>query len=194
MRSLSEEALRWDRADEINTYSRLAQLSGTLQPFYHDLGIDQDRHARWQKTRQQRANLHDYLQDKFLQEYDDLMLQEITGLDFNITRRFSGDDVVRFEVPAMWPVQRQRQDGSVLNQVIFSILQHKPLEEPPAGLAGTTGETPGKQIWGGCTFVVDLGHAANEQAIRYVIRKPLYTEEKKENRITRASSGPKTRP
>ncbi|MDL2403110.1 hypothetical protein [Rhizobium mayense] len=186
LRSLSEEALTWDRADEINTYTRLAELSKTLQQFYHDLGIDQDRHARWQKTRQQRAKLHDYLQEKFWLEYNDPVLQKITGLDFNITRRFSGDDMVRFEVHAMWPVQRQRQDGSVLNQVIFSILQHKPLEEPAAGLAVTTGESPGKQIWGGCTIIVDLGHATSEQAIRYVIRKPLYSNGKKDNRITRA--------
>lgn len=177
LRSLSEESLTWDRADEINAYDKMARLGKTLRGFYHELGMDRDRHARWEKTRTQRGNLHRYLQDKFWAEFQDPMLQEITGLDFSITRESRGDDYVMFEVHAMWPVQRQRMDGSVLNQVIFTILQHKPLEE-------TSGE---RVIWGGCTFIVDLGRNDEEQAIRYVIRKPLYyAEGAKDTRITRA--------
>ena len=175
LKSLSEEGLTWDRPDEINSYDKLAALNKTLRPFYHDLGIDSDRRDRWKKTRSQRARLHDYLQKKFLQEFDDPKLQQITGLDFAITRGSGGDDVVRFEVHAMWPVQRQRQDGSVLNQVIFSILQHKPL-------------SPGssREIWGGCTFIVDLGRGADEGAIRYVVRKPLYHSKFEGSRSERA--------
>jgi hypothetical protein len=75
----------------------------------------------------------------------------------------------------MWRVQRQRLDGSVLNQVIFTILQHKPLEGPGS-----------PEIWGGCTFIVDLGRNEGEQAIRYVIRKPLYYPNPKGSRIERA--------
>jgi hypothetical protein len=175
LRSLSEDGLTWDRANEINTYEKLARLSERLREFYHDLGIDRNRFARWKKTRDQRAGLHRYLQDKFLREFNDPMLQEITGLDFRITRESDGKEMVRFEVHALWPVQRQRQDGSVLNQVIFSILQHKPL-----------GDQSSKQIWGGCTVIVDLGRAENEEAIRFVIRKPLYYPDLKDSRIERA--------
>ena len=177
LRSLSEESLTWDRADKINSYSQMARLGSELRRFYQELGIDRNRQARWEKTREQRRQMHYYLQDKFWHEFDDPLLQEITGLDFGITREQSGEDVVRFEVHAMWPVQRQRQDGSVLNQVIVSILQHKPL--PGAGP---------KEIWGGCTFIVDLGRENDEDAIRYVIRKPLFYPDLKGSRIERAQN------
>jgi hypothetical protein len=175
LRSLSEDGLAWDRANEINTYEKLAKLSEKLRQFYHDLGMDRNRFARWKKTRDQRAGLHQYLQSKFLEEFDDPMLQEITGLDFGITHESRGDEMVRFEVHALWPVQRQRQDGSVLNQVIFSILQHKPLDDQSS-----------KRIWGGCTVIVDLGRGENEEAIRFIIRKPLYYPDLKDSRIERA--------
>lgn len=175
LRSLSEDGLIWDQADEINAYERLAELSKVLRRFYHDLGMDRDRRARWKKTRIQRGRLHNYLEEKFWHEFNDPKLQELTGLDFAITREQGGDDLVRFELHAMWPVQRQRQDGSVLNQVVFSILQHKPLDG-----AGS------KEIWGGCTIIVDLSRGNEAKAIRYVIRKPLYYAELKGSRIERA--------
>ena len=175
LRSLSEEGLTWDRADEINVYERMAELDRKLRNYYQDLGMDRDRRTRWEKTRVQRKKLHDYLQHKFWLEFNDPKLQEITGLDFGITRESRGDDIVRFEVHAMWPVQRQRQDGSVLNQVVFSILQHKPLSNDSA-----------KDIWGGCTIIVDLGRDNNAKAIRYVVRKPLYYTKFKGSRIERA--------
>jgi hypothetical protein len=175
LRELSEESLTWDRADKINAYARMAELGGLLRGFYRDLGIDRDRKVRWEKTRRQRRSLHQYLQDKFVSDFNDPLLQELTGLDFGITKEQSGADVVRFEVHAMWPVQRQRQDGSVLNQVILSILQHKPLQGPRS-----------REIWGGCTIIVDLGREKDEESIRYVIRKPLYYPDFKGSRIERA--------
>jgi hypothetical protein len=175
LRSLSEESLTWDRADEINAYERLAQVGHRLRDFYNALGLARDRRARWTATREQRRRLHDYLREKFWNEFNDPKLQEITGLDFGITREVSGEDMVRFEVHAMWRVQRQRLDGSVLNQVMFSILQHRPLEGKGS-----------KEIWGGCTFIVDLGREEHEQAIRYVIRKPLYYPKPEGGRVERA--------
>ena len=172
LRSISEEGLTWDRAEEINEYAKLANLSSKLWPYYNNLGMYRERKVRWIETRAHRAKLHDELQDKFWDEFNDPKLQELTGLDFTITR----SDEVRFEVHSMWPVQRQRQDGSVLNQVVFSILQHKPLDEG----------RDSKQIWGGCTFIVDLGHGQTDQAIRYVIRKPLYAPILKGSRIESA--------
>jgi len=179
LRALSEESLTWDRADEINRYEKLAQLGEKLRDFYNDLGLARDRQARWVKTRIQRGKLHRYLQDKFWLEFGDNQLQEITGLDFGITRESSGADVVRFEVHAMWRVQRQRLDGSVLNQVVFTILQHKPLNP--------TGPNQ-REIWGGCTFIVDLGRQDDEQAIRYVVRKPLYAPVYAGSRLQRAET------
>jgi len=179
LRSLSEESLLWSSADEINEYPQvarqMAELGQTLIKFHHDLGMDRDRQTRWSKTREQRRKLHGHFQQKFWEEYQDPVLQEITGMDFGITQKNKdGENVVRFELHALWPVQRQRMDGSVLNQVVFSILQHKPLEG-----------VEGREIWGGCTFIAHLGHDENEQAIRYVIRKPLHP---KTGRITRAQT------
>lgn len=175
LKVLSEEGLTWDRADEINDYEKLAELSRKLRKYYHNLGMDRNRATRWAETRRHRGQLHRDLREKFWQDFSDARLQNLTGLDFEI---MNPRDEVRFEVHSMWPVQRQRQDGSVLNQVVFSILQHKPLD---AGQG-----KKGKEIYGGCTFIVDLGHDENEQAIRYVIRKPLYTPVFKGSRLDRA--------
>jgi hypothetical protein len=175
LRSLSEESLTWDRPDKIHAYDQIATLGAELRTFYQELGMDRDRKLRWKKTRTQRGKLHKYLQEEFWSAFNDPKLQEMTGLDFGITKDRFGEDVVRFEVHAMWPVQRQRQDGSVLNQVIVSILQHKPLE----GFS--------REIWGGCTIIVDLGREKDE-AIRYVIRKPLYYPNPKGSRIERAQN------
>lgn len=172
LKALSEDGLTWDRADEINDYEKLADLSKKLRKYYHNLGMDRDREARWTETRKHRGDLHRDLEGKFWDDFHDTKLQELTGLDFKIMK----DRRVRFEVHSMWPVQRQRQDGSVLNQVVFSILQHRPLDNGPNA----------KEIYGGCTFIVDLGHSADEQAIRYVIRKPLYTRTLKGSRLERA--------
>lgn len=171
LRSLSEESLTWDRPEEISTYENMARLGEVLRTFYKDLGMDHDRHLRWKKTREQRARLHDHLQSKFLHEFNDTRLQEMTGLDFGITREKNGEKVVRFSVQAMWPVQRQRPDGTVLNQIIFTLLQHRPLE----GAA--------EDLWGGCTIIVDLGHDDPEKSIRYIIRKPLFSKDPAHSRL-----------
>ena len=84
---------------------------------------------------------------------------------------------MRFELHSLWPVQRQRPDGSVLNQVVFSVLQHRRLKEDDP-------ESP--ENWGGCTVIVDLGRDDGEGAIRYLIRKPLFDQDKPGGRIFRA--------
>jgi hypothetical protein len=101
----------------------------------------------------------------------------LTGLDFEITKQGKEDDVVRFEVHSISPVQRQRRDGTVLNQVIFSILQHRPLDwDKPEG----------KVVYGGCTVIIDLDKNEGEGAIRYLIRKPLHGQDGEDGRLTKA--------
>lgn len=174
LRSLSEESLTWDRADSINAYTKLAELGAKLREYYHHLGMDRNRKVRWDKTREQRRELHKFLQGKFVENFGDKNLQELTGLDFNISHKRSGGDKLRFEVHAMWPLQRQRQDGSVLNQVVLSILQHKPLNKQSSD-----------ELWGGCTFIVDLDRDPQD-CIRYVVRKPLYYRKLEGSRVERA--------
>jgi hypothetical protein len=173
LRSLSEESLTWDRAETMAGYGMLSNLAKKLKPFFSQLGFPGKREERWETTRKQRGELHKYLHEKFWHEFADAELQRETGLDFGITKAQESASV-RFEVHSMWPVQRQRPDGSVLNQVVFSILQHRPL----------TTEKDSPQIWGGCTFIVDLDNA--EDSVRYVIRKPLFDQEGPDGRITRA--------
>lgn len=170
LRSLSEESLTWDSAVEaLEDYTKLAAMGALLKPYFEKLGWSSDRFERWDATRKQRADLHWNLQSKFWREETDEYLQAHTGLDFGITNE-RGE--VRFELHSLWPARRLRPDGTVLNQVVFSILQHLPLDKNQIG----------KEIWGGCTFIVDL----DSMLIRYVVRKPLYKQEDKTGRITLA--------
>jgi len=169
LRSLSEESLTWDSAVEmLRSYTRIVDLGHKLQPYFEKLGWSNDRLTRWETTRLQRWLLHTDLQKKFWREEKDEQLQKHTGLDFGITNQ-KGE--IKFELHSLWPARRLRPDGTVLNQVVFSILQHRPL-------AGK--KSP--EIWGGCTFVVDL----DSKVIRYLVRKPLYDQEGEDGRIAKA--------
>jgi len=172
LRSLSEESLTWDSAVEVlQDYTKIVDLGERLKPYFAKLGWSNDRETRWHTTRQQRIRLHSDLQHKFWRNEKDQHLQELTGLDFGIS---NANGEVKFELHSLWPARRLRPDGTVLNQVVFSILQHRPV-------AGTGSP----EIWGGCTFIVDL----DTEVIRYVIRKPLYQQEGEDGRITRARQG-----
>jgi hypothetical protein len=177
LRTLSEESLTWEDADGVRGYRKIASLGNTLQGFYSNLNRTWDRKRRWATMRFQRAKLHEQLQAKFWADIKDKRLQRLTGLDFDITKRQKDDDVVRFEIHSISPVQRQRQDGTVLNQVIFSILQKRPLDWD---------KPDGKLVYGGCTVIIDLDKNAGRGEIRYLIRKPLYDQEGVDGRITKA--------
>ncbi len=177
LKALAEESLAWDDAEQdAQKYPKIAELGKKLGQFYSSMTLTWNRLNRWEAMRLQRIELHKYLQDKFWLDVNDQNLQDLTGLDFAITREPS-DPEVRFEIHSISPVQRQRPDGTVLNQVIFSILQNKPLE----------GNKPnGMRIYGGCTIIVDLDRNNGTGAIRYIIRKPLRDQDKPGGRITKA--------
>lgn len=175
LKTLSEESLAWDTAEEAaKFYPRLTQLGAILRGFFSNMSMTWHRKRRWDAMREQRASLHGFFQDKFWDENGDRELQRLTGLDFSITKRQSS--VVRFEVHSISPVQQQKPDGRVMNQVVFSILQKRPLN---------TDERDGPMIWGGCTVIVDLDEESRG-ALRYLIRKPLYDQEDADGRITKA--------
>lgn len=177
LKALAEESLAWNEAEEeLQQYPRLAELGATLRGFYTNMNRTWNRRSRWKAMRYQRGMLHDYLQQKFWHDFADQKLQDLTGLDFAITRE-RGDDEVRFEIHSISPVQRQRPDGTVLNQVIFSILQNRPLDRT---------NPKGKRIFGGCTVIIDLDKNDGLGAIRYLIRKPLRNQEGPDGRITKA--------
>lgn len=179
LKVLAEESLAWNDAEqEVQKYPKLADLGRKLRDFYSNMNRTWDRQTRWKAMRIQRGKLHDYLQEKFWQEFADETLQDLTGLDFAIAKDH-GDEVVRFEIHSISPVQRQRQDGTVLNQVIFSVLQNRPLERD---------KPEGKRIFGGCTVIIDLDKNEGDGAIRYLIRKPLRGQDGPDGRITKAKA------
>jgi hypothetical protein len=180
LKTLSDESLAWNDAEQdVQAFKKIATLGKKLQSFYSNMNRTWDRKVRWKAMRVQRGLLHDELQDKFWDDIGDKQLQDLTGLDFDITKEQEGYDVVRFEIHSISPVQRQRLDGTVLNQVIFSILQHRPLKpEKPDG----------KLIYGGCTFIIDLDKNDGQGAIRYLIRKPLHGQDKEGGRIKKAQA------
>ncbi len=166
LRSLSEESLTWDSSSEaIEKYERLAALGNFLKPYFDKIGWSSDRKTRWDATRKQRAVLHDDLQAKFWTANLDEALQRLTGLNFEIA---NAKREVHFELHSLWPARRVRSNGSVLNQVVFSILQYQFFD--------------GRKIWGGSTFIVDL----DTQKIRYIVRKSLFKQEDEDGRITLA--------
>ncbi len=171
LRSLSEESLTWDAADAIKEYHQIHTLGDKLKPFFSELGWANRRRDRWEATRLKRAELHFHLQAKFWWEFDDEVLQKQTGLDFTIESSGS----VRFEVHSLWRVRRQRPDGTTLNQVIFTILQH-------CALGPKDNDNKRPEIWGGCTFIFDLDLGM----VQYLVRKPLFNQKGPEGRITAA--------
>jgi hypothetical protein len=179
LKTLSEESLAWNDAEQdVQHYEMIAKLGERLQDFYSNINRTWDRKSRWKAMRTHRGKLHDWLQEKFLQEFRDQQLQNLTGLDFEITKQDRQNyGMVRFEVHSISPVQRQRPDGSVLNQIVFSILQNRPLE---------WNKPDGKLIYGGCTVIIDLDKNDGKGAIRYLIRKPLLGQDGKDGRITKA--------
>ncbi len=178
LKTLSDESLAWNDAEQdVQDYEKIAQLGKKLHGFYSNMNRTWDRKGRWKAMRVQRGQLHDLLQDKFWDGIGDQQLQALTGLDFDITKERKGYDVVRFEIHSISPVQRQRPDGTVLNQVVFSILQNRPLDwEKPDE----------KLIYGGCTVIIDLDKNDGQGAIRYLVRKPLHGQEGEDGRITKA--------
>jgi hypothetical protein len=178
LKTLSDESLAWNDAEEdVKDYPKINTLGEKLRKFYSNMNRTWNRESRWKAMRIQRGKLHDELQNKFWDDIRDERLQILTGLDFEITKHHEGDDVVRFEVHSISPVQRQRLDGTVLNQVIFSILQNRPVDWD---------KPDGKLVYGGCTFIIDLDKNEGQGAIRYLIRKPLHGQEGEDGRITKA--------
>ncbi|MFO1020220.1 MAG: hypothetical protein U0903_05940 [Planctomycetales bacterium] len=178
LKTLSEESLAWNDAEPgLQDYEKIATLGEKLHSFYSNMNRPSDRKIRWKAMRSQRSRLHKLLQEKFWDVIGDPQLQRLTGIDFEITKERKGEDVVRFEIHSISPVQRQRQDGTVLNQVIFSVLQDRPLDWD---------KPDGQRIFGGCTIIVDLDKNDGRGAIRYLIRKSLHGQEGPDGRITKA--------
>jgi hypothetical protein len=166
LRALSEESLRWDRvSDAARKSDQVSLVMELMKNFLHAIMWKTDRYERWTLTRDWRLQLHSLLISKFqtVPEFG-----RDTGLDFS---RLAQGRRMRFEVHALWPLQRQRPDGSPLNQMVFSVLQKKWIEDPTH---------PDLRIWGGCTFIVDLQTAT----LRYMIRQPI--DDAGKDRIRRA--------
>jgi hypothetical protein len=155
LRALSEESLRWDRvSDTAEKSEQVSLVMDFMKSFVKEIMWKADRKERWELTRNWRRDLHSLLISKFQSVP---AFANDTGLDFS---QLEQGKRMRFEVHALWPLQRQRPDGSTLNQMVFSVLQKRWIEDPGQ---------PDLRIWGGCTFIVDLETAT----LRYMIRQPI---------------------
>ena len=170
VRTLSEDALVWERAE----MAGLDQFNKALTKFCQAvvMGRTKDRRKQWLAMSRAQRTLHGDVDLKkgtgnglaglFHRERESDLgkrLQELTGLDFSITK----DEKVDFWVGAMRHIQRPGHDGTVRSAAAFALLQSK--------------EVSGGKVWGGCTILVDLD--AKEGGVRYVVRKGLYQQEGK---------------
>lgn len=157
LRALSEDSLRWDpvtaafeRSDSVR------RVMDFLKSFLQQTALIGDRAERWRITRESRRQLHHQLMARFRNVPE---FARATGLDFS---PLPGNAGLHFEVHALWPLQRQRPDGTTLSQVVLSLLQRKRISRSGDAF----------DIWGGCTVIVDSGAGA----LRYIIRQSVGDE------------------
>lgn len=175
VRTLSEDALVWERAE----MAGLDEFNTALTDFCQEVvkGRTKDRREQWLAMSRAQRMLHGDvdlkakkgvgLAELFQRERLSALgkrLQELTGLDFSIM----DNGKVKFWVGAMRHIQRPGYDGTVRSAAAFALLQST--------------KVGGRKVYGGCTVIVDLD--ANVRRVIYVIRKGLYQQEGK--RIKRA--------
>lgn len=171
LRTLSEGSLRWARPEEDPTLEP-GQMETILKHFIKDIQLreqidklryTQDRRAIWQKTRDIRRDLHDFIRNVAAKAE---LLQKLTGLALTDYQPPEGVRVRGglpvFQVHALREARRQQEDGRALNQVFMTILQKQVLEH----------QGHEYEIRCGSTLVLDL----DEMRVTYVIRKGLSDE------------------
>lgn len=175
LRTLSEGSLRWARPEEDPSLDP-GRMKDILQEFIQRSGLrahidkvryTQDRRDIWQKTRDIRRELHEFIKGVAPKAE---LFQKLTGLALTgyqapegVRVRSDGSPV--FQVHALREARRQQEDGRALNQVFMTILQNQVLEH----------EGQEYTIRCGSTLVLDL----DEMQVTYVIRKGLSGQERR---------------
>jgi hypothetical protein len=170
VRTLSEDSLRWSRPGE-DPGIEPGKMEEMIQNLINRDQLDQLRYLKsrrdiWFKTREMRQQLHGTIKDAVEKAE---LLQRLTGLaltDFEVPEgvRRNRHGKPFFSVDSLREARRQKQDGSMLNQVFVTILQKETLEHQ--GQMHT--------IRCGSTLVIDL----DEARVIYVIRKGLHDMER----------------
>jgi hypothetical protein len=170
VRTLSEASLRWARPEEDPSLEP-GQMAAMVQNFIEHIRlrehVDKLRYTRervviWQRTRQIRSDLHQFIKTEAEKAE---LIQQLTGLALTEYQAPEGVSVRRdgypvFAVHALREARRQREDGRALNQVFMTLLQKETMEHQ------------GQQytIRAGSTLVFDL----DDMRLVYVIRKGLH--------------------
>jgi hypothetical protein len=167
LRALSEESLQWDRMPE-NTAAEpaLGLVMKKAVGFFSNFRWFGSRFETWKSTRLVRRMIHNVLESEV--EYS-AEFEERTGLAMSRGSALPGmrlgkNGRPRFDVHALWPIQRVRPDGTTLNQVVGSIIQ-------TCDLRSDGGRT--FPFRGGCTMIIDL----DTMQLRYCVRKPINRRE-----------------
>jgi hypothetical protein len=165
--SLSEESLLW-RSPEADQFTPSQPLLAVLAALRDKARFHLDeprREALFFQSRALRRELHDELTAVLRMptgEADAICM----GLDPT-----TASGKLRFEVHAARFASRVGPDGQLITQCIVELLQDKPLDDA---------QPDGEQFQGGSTLVVQLGPGNRGACVRYVIRKELASETRRE--------------
>jgi hypothetical protein len=162
VRTLSVESLRWREADvNIQVHEATRRLAEKLEELAGRWRITGDRKVIFQQARENRAHLHDWLKQNFVE------LRIDTGLDWSPSRP-------DFEIHSVRPARRIRPDGNFVVEMVVEIIQRRrvPLDEtaPAGGPPAPPGDGSREfSFLGGCTLLVDI----ETGRIRYSIYKSV---------------------
>jgi hypothetical protein len=173
VRTLSEESLRWGGPDALTrdpgeaaaVEDAVEGLAGRIRDLIKEARYAKDRQELFEVLRGWRQAIH----DKILRRWENVPgLERLTGIKLEVNATLSGlrldrENVPRFQVAALAPIERVGPDGDVLNQVLLSLIQTRDLEDSDGN--------PMK-FRGGCTLLIDL----DTLRVRYAVRKPIFGE------------------
>jgi len=167
VRSLSEESLRWRRAEfeQPQPSARLRAALQRLGSYAQGQPFSAGREEIFFRSREARREIHGWLLNHFMGNAASAGDAKFLGID---PTRFKPDtEIPSFEVHALRMAWRECPDGGVAPQIILTLLQDKlvPVDGTIAG---------GEQmvVEGGCTVVGNL----QTQQISYCIRKNLTSD------------------
>jgi hypothetical protein len=177
IRTLSVESLRWPLiSEDVAESQTFRTITDKVRDFQNDLRYFEDREEIFTKTRDMRAEFHDFFQT--ITDSDRSNFEDLTGLIFSSAANLPAELVKAglslreehgrptFEVHSLRPATRVGPDGNVLNQLIISLIQTCRLSK---GAEKSRAELRNIRYRAGCTLILDLGTLN----LRYAIGKRM---------------------
>jgi hypothetical protein len=179
LRTLSEEQLRWPfaRMKDFDGWSALTEVAEQVRPKITETLYIRDRKVLFEKLREGREDVHEYLKRVMTDSADAPHRPEfnrVTGL--NLTSVLEGmpvsaDGVPKFEVHALRPALRVSPTGVIMKQLILVLSQRRWVDVDPEN------KEDGKfDFRGGATLIFDL--EGDKPSLRYAITRPIDSDER----------------